>query len=265
MKPKDTKRAIDQLINDIQEKDEGGKEMKLEINIPDESLNEILQKHKLWIEGDPEGTRADLSGANLSRANLRWADLSGANLSGAYLSGADLSGAYLSGANLSGADLSRADLSGANLSGANLSGADLSRADLSRADLRGANLRWADLSRANLTNVKVNHTTVGYHLVCPEEGTFIGFKKTCEGIVKLEIPADALRSSATTRKCRCSKAKVLEIPKGVTEAHSVHDYSFIYRLGEIVEVKDYDTNRWNECSSGIHFFMTRAEAEAWDI
>ena len=80
-----------------------------------EELSLILDKHKKWLNDDPDGERADLSGANLSGA-----DLSGANLSYADLSGANLSYADLSGANLSGADLSSADLSGANLSGADL-------------------------------------------------------------------------------------------------------------------------------------------------
>ena len=92
-----------------------------------EELKEILDNHKLWING--EGG---------CRANLRWADLRWADLSRADLSRADLSRADLSGADLSGADLSRADLSGADLIEADLSGADLSRADLSRADLSGA-------------------------------------------------------------------------------------------------------------------------------
>ena len=28
----------------------------------------------------------------------------------------------------------------------------------------------------------------------------------------------------------------------------------------VVSVNDFDTNRWKECSTGIHFFMTREEA-----
>ena len=78
-----------------------------------EKLAEILAAHKLWINDEKGGVKADLSGADLSEADLRWANLSGANLSGANLRWANLSGA-----NLSGADLSKADLSGANLSGA---------------------------------------------------------------------------------------------------------------------------------------------------
>ena len=198
--------------------------------ISSNDLKEILRKHVLWLNDDPEGERADLRWADLSKADLRWA-------------------------NLSKADLSGADLSGADLYKANLYGADLSKADLSKADLTGA-----DLSEAK----------IDWPLVCPEKGSFIGYKK-CRGglIVELEIPEDALRSSATTRKCRCSKAKVLSITSldgskpECTEATSKRDPSFVYKVGEFVEVPDFDTNRFNECSTGIHFFVTREEAEKY--
>ena len=85
-----------------------------------EELQEILDAHKKWINGEDGGAGADLRRADLRRADLRRADLFGANLRDANLRGADLSGA----------DLRRADLRGANLSGADLSGADLSGADL---------------------------------------------------------------------------------------------------------------------------------------
>ena len=155
-----------------------------------------------------------------------------------------------------------ADLSGADLSGADLSGANLSGANLSRADLRWADLRWADLS-----DLYYNEGTAFFAMACPEEGAFIGYKKARGGlIVKLLIPEDAKRSSATSRKCRCSKAKVLSItemggtPAAETEVTSSHDANFIYRVGETVEVPDFDENRWNECAAGIHFFITRDEA-----
>ncbi|HCF2955926.1 TPA: pentapeptide repeat-containing protein [Pseudomonas aeruginosa] len=101
-----------------------------------EELAEIIEKHRLWLDDEEWGERADLSGADLSGANLSYAYLRGANLSGADLSGANLSYAYLRGANLS----------YAYLRGANLSGADLSGANLSYAYLRGANLSGANLS-----------------------------------------------------------------------------------------------------------------------
>lgn len=106
-----------------------------------------------------------------------------------------------------------------------------------------------------------------YPFACPEEGSFIGFK-CCQRklIVKLEIPADALRCSATGIKCRCSKAKVLSItnldgsPADVDLAVSKYDSNFIYLIGETVEEPNFNPNRWNECSAGIHFFITRQEA-----
>ena len=200
-------------------------------------LNEILEKHKHWVNEDCDGWRE-------MKANLRGADLYGADLRGADLYGADLRGA-----NLCGADLYRADLRGANLCGANLYGADL---------------RGADLCGANLYGAK-NIPFIPY--ACPDFGMFIGFKKARDNlIVVLEIPEDAKRLSATGRKCRCDKARVLEIQNldgtksDKTEAISQHDKDFIYRVGEIVSVPDFCEDRWNECSEGIHFFINRQEA-----
>ena len=82
----------------------------------------------------------------------------------------------------------------------------------------------------------------------------------------LEIPEDAKRLSGTERKCRCDKAKVLQIQNlDETQAdtdtvHSDYDKDFVYKIGEIVNVSDFDDDRWNECSRGIHFFINRQEA-----
>ena len=144
-----------------------------------------------------------------------------------------------------------------------LRSADLRGANLRSADLSGANLSGADLSRANLSGAKISSLTCGITLNCPEEGAFIAFKK-CKGkIVKLLITEDASRLSATTYKCRANKAKVLEIEGGLSEIRSDYDSNFIYKVGEIVEVHDFDENRWNECSSGIHFFMSKEMAKQY--
>mgnify|MGYP000906847437 CR=1 FL=1 len=84
-----------------------------------------IEAHKLWVQGKPGGTRADLGGAYLGGADLGGADLRGAYLGGADLRGADLRGADLRGADLGGADLRDADLGGADLRGAYLGDADL--------------------------------------------------------------------------------------------------------------------------------------------
>ena len=226
-------------------------------------LKKILDEHLLWLNGEG-GSRADLSGAN-----LRDADLSGADLSCANLSNANLFGANLRGANLSDADLRGANLRGANLSDADLRGADLSGANLRGADLSGANLRDANLSGASMDQMIWDIHTVFYPLQCPDSGSYIGYKKASGLVVELEIPADARRSSATSRKCRASKAKVLSItdingnPAG-GQVKSNYDPDFVYTIGETVEVSDFDDDRWNECSTGIHHFITRAEAVIYE-
>ena len=248
-----------------------------------EALNKVLEAHKHYLAQDCEGWEkmranlrsanlrsadlydadlsvADLSGADLYGANLRSANLRSADLSGANLRSANLIGANLSGANLRSADLYDADLYGANLSGADLYGADLSGANLRSADLSGADLRSADLSGA-----KYDEHTAFFALSCPEEGDFVAWKKVGKVIIKLRIPAEAKRSSATTRKCRCEYAEVLALqnldgtPYNDDNVVNNNYVKTIYKVGEIVHSDSWDSDRWNECSHGIHFFMTRDE------
>ena len=206
-----------------------------------EELNSIVELHRKWLYNEEGGKRADLSFENLR--------------------GADLCGANLRDADLRGADLRDADLCGANLYDANLRDADLCDADLCGADLRGA---------------KNGGLAAAMTVVCPE-GAIIGWKKLdavdenrCmtykKVIAKLLIPGDAKRSNSTGRKCRASKAQVLELQNidgspytGVAE--STHTGGFYYEAGKTVyPEKPFDDDRWEECASGIHFFITREEA-----
>lgn len=98
---------------------------------------------------------------------------------------------------------------------------------------------------------------------------FLGYKKCFNNrLVQLLIPADAKRTSATLPSCRCSKAKVLTIKsfdfkEEYDEAWSLVDEDFIYKKGEWVEVKDFNEDRWQDSTTGIHFWLTREEAEAY--
>ena len=171
-----------------------------------QELQTIIENHKKWLNNEPSGKMADLSGANLS--------------------GADLSG----------------------------------------ANLIGANLRRADLSGANLRDISYNESTAFYAMVCPEKGSFIGYKKASGKIIELMITENAKRSSSTTRKCRCSEAVVLSITNidGTNfdgeKVVSDYDKSFVYEVGKTISVDNFNDNRWEECSAGIHFFITRDEA-----
>lgn len=235
-----------------------------------DNIEAILKEHGYDCLHD-----ADLRYADLRCANLHGACLHDADLRDAYLGCANLSDAYLGCANLHGADLSHANLSHANLSCADLSHADLSHADLSGADLSDADLRYADLSHADLSDANHVQLSIAKTSILPDEGDIIGWKKAyVDGtmlpksvIVKLLIPADAQRSNATGRKCRASKARVLDLQDKQgnslppdTTAYSGHDTDFTYKKGETVHVENFDTNRWKECAPGIHFFITRIEA-----
>ncbi len=152
---------------------------------------------------------------------------------------------------------------GANLRGANLYGADLRGANLYGANLRGANLYSANLCGANLCGAKEIPVIAAAQASILPDGSLIGWKKCAGGvIVKLSIPADSRRSNATGRKCRCEFADVLDVI-GSTAGISQHDPSVTYTAGHRVTCDVWCEDRWQECAGGIHFFITRAEAEAY--
>lgn len=218
-------------------------------------LNKILGDHVKWLKGHSSGSIADLSGADLSGANLRYANLRHANLNNADLSGADLSSA-----NLRGADLSNANLKGADLNNANLRYAGLRYADLNNADLRGANLWGADLDGADIKNIKAPH-----YAIVPEVGGFYAWKKVNTGIIKIYIPGSAKRTSTLiSRKCRASHVKVISGPGCGGKSPTVATmHRLTYTKGTTVTADKFDDDIRIECTNGIHFFMTKKEAEEW--
>mgnify|MGYP004710337191 CR=1 FL=1 len=240
----------------------------------DYELSKILELHRKWLNFEEGGVRANLQGVNLQGIDLHKADLCGANLCGADLREsnlyqvnlleANLYKANLYAANLCNTNLCRAGLQKSNLCEANLQGSDLRGADLRGANLRGANLQEAELYEACLGEA----TNIPYvPLACPERGSFTAFKQCGKYIVELLIPADAKRSSATTRKCRASYAKVLsittldgEIAKTDRVMNSNYPSHIVYKVGEYVYPDAFDENRWRESSHGIHFFINRQDA-----
>lgn len=101
---------------------------------------------------------------------------------------------------------------------------------------------------------------------CPDTGSFKAWKKAGGKIVKLLVTADARRSSATGRKCRCDKAIVAAIENidgtdsGLSSVASNRDSKFVYTVNELVTVPDFCDDRFRECAAGIHFFINRQEA-----
>jgi uncharacterized protein YjbI with pentapeptide repeats len=176
--------------------------------------------------------------------------------------------------NLSLFDFGSANFGSANFGYANFGSANFGSANFRYANFRSANFRYANFKYANFgsadLNYKINELTFGLTINCPESGSFIAYKKASNFIIKLFIPISAKRSSATSYKCRCNKAKVLSIENidrsdsGLKSINSNYDKNFMYEVGKIIKIKDFDNNRWNECSTGIHFFMSRKMAECYN-
>lgn len=268
-----------------------------EVIVNGKTLEEILENHLHWLKRDVEGwkeMRAKLDGADISNTDLRFANLKYAYLDDVNFYKSDLRGANFCNASLQHTNLSYTDCRGATLNDTNICDSNLIHADfcdaslvgaylphsnLTRADFQGANLGWADLRDCVLdgtgfrdcnfiyANLRGSNYIPYIPLECPSDGAFVGWKKVNNVLIKLEIPADAKRSSATTNKCRCDKAKVLGFydTLGVNEldiTEFVNDKyeKCKYVKGEMVYPDSFDEDRWNECSHGIHFFVNKQDA-----
>ena len=138
----------------------------------------------------------------------------------------------------------------ADLCDKNLSGLCLAGARLDGARLDGARLDYASLDDAEKIRL-------GQILTEP----LMGYKKTKEGVViTAEIPAGAIVFCINGSKCRTNRAKITDMG-GHDVLHSHYDYSFEYRLGQEIEIKDFNLMYNVECASGFHFFRTCEEAE----
>ena len=204
-------------------------------------LDDLIKQHEIWLKNGEKGIRPSFAGLDLSFLELKRANLHNSNFTGSNLTGCDFRAS----------NLTKADLKGANLK---------------KANLKEANLFSANLYKAILENVKVNEYTIFYFQLCPEEGEIIGYKKVAAGngkyaIVKLLIPKEAKRNSSTTYRCRTEKAKILEIVREdnviIDRAWSIRNPDCIYEVNKILEVQEFDEDRWHETSNGIHFYLSK--------
>ena len=169
-------------------------------------------------------------------------------------------------------DLENADLSYANLENANLSYAYLRSANLYNADLRSANLGSANLYNADLENANLRSANLDKKELIRkgkiQDKKVIVYKKCHNKIVTLQLQIGSVVFSINNKKCRTNKVKVIAIDDDKTEGLTIEsdrDNSFIYEVGKMVEVKNFDLMYNAECSTGIHFFWTKEEAESYNL
>jgi hypothetical protein len=145
-------------------------------------------------------------------------------------------------------------------------GANLQGANLQDAYLRGADLRGADLQGAEIDDPE-KYKSIFW--IIPEQGSFEAWKKLANDcIAKIQVPAKAKRTcNLKNRKCRAEYVKVLAIwnedGKKITEEINKGDGDskrIKYTTGQIIKADSFDDSVLNDCSHGIHFFVTKQEA-----
>ncbi len=224
-----------------------------------EELEKILS-----VRGEAE--RLNLSDLEFRDMDFRGKDLHNIDFRVCMFINAVFDGANLSASSMENARLDGCSLRGVNFRNAYLKGACMRGCDMTGCDISGANLFSAVLERAALDDITSNEDTKWFRMHCPETGPILGYKKCVnDRLVQLLIPADAKRTSATMPSCRCNKAKVLTIKsfddtQEFEEAWSLVDENFVYRKGQWVEVKNFNEDRWFDSTTGIHFWMTKADA-----
>ena len=127
-----------------------------------------------------------------------------------------------------------------------------------KEDCEGWEGMRANLSGANLSEEEK------FRLGKVLDEPLTGYKKTDEGVViTAEIPAGAIVFCINGSKCRTNKAKITDM-EGHEVLHSQYDNSFECRLGQEINIKDFNLMYNVECASGFHFFRTRKEAEEYN-
>lgn len=272
------------------------------------NLNDVVKAHELHCDPnlmtrkameykDIEPSLADFSGMRVEYTKFCGKDLAYADFSDSIFIGCNFSNALMYYANMKHCHFYMCKFCNTDLHGSYMQYSVFDKCMLNGANLLYADANCSRFNRCNFKKASINDSTDFTNadldmpenmpyipMVCPEEGEFIAWKKcyysvesttthsvynlkTC--IVKLKIPAHALRSSALGRKCRASEAIVLAIQDmhgkdlGTDiEAVSEYDENFKYHVGETIKPRllPFDRNRWRECSAGIHFFINRREA-----
>lgn len=262
--------------------------------ISQKELDRLIDEHERWLNEQLKGGHElilinyDLSYLSIENRDLSEVQFCDCDMSSMKVKNCKLLNTVFSFSDFEETLFECCDFLNTSFHRTNLVNSNFISCSLTNVDLVGANLSSAEIRDCKLEDITTNPYTSFYSLQCPEEGSFIGFKKANivvpdtlgdytvtnmniwspqPVIIKLQITEDSLRSSATSRKCRCSKAKVLSIsylngtecPEG-TIAYSQYDFDFTYKVGDILEIKNFNEDRWKGCTTGIHFFITREEA-----
>ena len=268
--------------------------------ITQEELDKMIEDHKSWLENKDylNGTvRFNVCHKTLEDVVIRDCDLSEALFFGCTfiechfinctLDNACYVNTMFTDTVFNNCSMNNIDFRGAVINSCQFKGCGMNKSVFSNSYIRSTEIHDCDFTGCDFSQAiffdmysDCQDVMPFIPLKCPETGSFIGYKKALvdmnlDGeytwvIVKLRIPEDAKRTSGFSRKCRCSKAEVLEItkPSGARvnrPAFSMYNYNFTYRVGDIITEEEFCEDRYRECAQGIHFFITRKEAENYNV
>ena len=281
----------DKVIKEIHEQlNLFNKESELTV-LTQEKVNKMLQEHLHWLNRDCEDwhtKRADFSNCKLeciifSHQNCEYVSFDNAVIKNCYfnktvLIDATFRDAYITHSDFSNAMLINASFCRATILCALFKSSMLHHTNFSHAVCECVDFQYSsciaahfiqssmittDFEYANLQKARFDETEyVRFGQVLKEP--LIGYKKTREDvIITAEIPAGAIVFSINNYKCRTNKAKIIDM-NGYEMLHSYYDYSFQYKLGQIIEIDNFNTVYNVECGAGFHFFKNKADAEAYN-
>lgn len=232
--------------------------------LPELSWDEIPEVHAAYVNG------RDFRNVDLH--NVSFGDYGDEIVN---LEGADFRGCDLSSTEFCYCNLANADFTGANLEGCEF--IDCYFGDFGDAPV----LKGAENIRANkwrstfyhkihlqfyfISDIKMPLDTAGQELIVYK--IIIARNGYDELVIaKLLIPSEAKRIVFKDSKCRCEKAKVLDIYSMDKTRHFAYGFScmydkyFKYTVGEEVCADKFDEDAKLICAHGIHFFLTEEEA-----
>lgn len=225
--------------------------------------------------------RANLYGAVIRHCDLRGANLQGCNLSKAVITTTGMRETALTGSSAHSAYMRAVDLADSHLCGATFMSSVIKDSRMPRCNLRGANfidclidhtslqdsdLRFAHMSTTKLTGSSMKRANIegaSFDAFQIPDGDLVGWKAIRGLIVELLIPREARRTAnIMNRKCRAEYAVVVRV-HGDSIGPIGSRSGCLYQEGHRVTPDSYDDDIRLDCAHGIHFFLTKEEAEQW--
>ena len=228
------------------------------------------------IEHGVDLSYVDFYRKDVSGVNFRGCNLFSANFREATAMTCNFRETTLNNSNFDKAVASESDFYGSSLRMASFFRTKLDKTNFSYADLSSADLLEADFHKSTLCGAAFGNTrNMPYIPTWLPVESFIGWVKvigeTESYIVKIKVLNDSQRFRGVGDICRCNKALVLEIQNLEGEKLDIEEIEYhdkkgtlIFHVWEVTECEEWYPGRWNDCQSGITFFIDRHSAVLYE-